>query len=552
MNMLMLIAAVTVFDFGPNGAGGYPEIEVTGVTAPAKVRVVYATHPDGLTDKGDFWHETRATYMGPDLWLPILPASTDRYDVFSVTSNGVYRSPLVQGLVRYAKWSLDAGKADVRQIRLVNRAVHSVETVLGSFACSDARLDAVWKASVRTCQLAAIPGRTTPLEVCGPRSSATLGPSYPYLSDGAKRDRLVWSGDLWWAQRNMYAAFAFDSPYMPGSIRMLGENQLPNGYVQACPYPESHAVAKADDYGPFASDEFACWFVPVVCDHYLYTGDEKTTREAYPRVVKLMDYLGAHQQAGGKLFEPRRETCKGAAGLVFGSRSLHHSAYMNILLWKTYRDAAALADVFGSKTEAGEWRTAAEILAGEIRRAFWDEKKGYFRQSLEEDAFAKEGNPLALAAHFVTEAEAERIVPALRRHSHGKFQAMAARGAFEYGYADRAMALIAEHNWYKVVEPEWKGLRLTSECMGLIRKGWGDEAHPDTAIAGLFTNYILGVEPVEPGYAAFRVRPKVPAGITWANGVVPTPKGFIKVAWTMKDGFPDVTVRAPVGCRQVE
>lgn len=32
--------------------------------------------------------------------------------------------------------------------------------------------------------------------------------------------------------------------------------------------------------------------------------------------------------------------------------------------------------------------------------------------------------------------------------------------------------------------------------------GWGDEAHPDTAIAGVFSNYLLGVEPF-----ASRLRP---------------------------------------------
>ena len=29
-----------------------------------------------------------------------------------------------------------------------------------------------------------------------------------YIADGVKRDRLVWSGDLWWAERNIFHAFA--------------------------------------------------------------------------------------------------------------------------------------------------------------------------------------------------------------------------------------------------------------------------------------------------------------------------------------------------------
>ena len=103
----------------------------------------------------------------------------------------------------------------------------------------------------------AIPARTSPLHLVTPVTNVVLGTTYAYLSDGAKRDRLVWSGDLWWAQYNMYAAFASDSPYMPGSLRMLAENQTPEGYVQACPYPESHGPLKDGDYGPFASERAA-------------------------------------------------------------------------------------------------------------------------------------------------------------------------------------------------------------------------------------------------------------------------------------------------------
>ncbi len=545
----LLTQGASTVDFGAEGVGGYPVVEVTGVKGPTRVRVCYATHPEGLKGKrGDFWHETRATYLGADVWLPIMPANTDRWDWFDVTSNGVYRAACAQGLVRYAKWMIDSGAgATVKSIGFDNAGIHSEEPVVGAFACSDATLDAVWRASVRTCALAAIPGRTEPIFVKGGRRQQTLGPSYAYLSDGAKRDRLVWSGDLWWAQRNMYVAFPPDSPFMPGSIRMLGENQTPEGYVQACPYPESHGPLQNGDWGPFGSDEFAAWFVPVVWDHYLHTGDAALAREAFPRVEKLIGYLVKHCRADGFL-EPRRETCKHAAGLTFGSTSLHHRTYMNILLWKTYVDAASLADVFGTADEARAWRARSAQLAAQIRATQWNAEKGHFIQSLEDRAWGAEANPLALATRFATPEEAARVIPQLRRHNHGKFQAMAMRGAFEYGEAPKAMALLNAHNWRKLFDPSWQGLHTVTECMGLPRRGWGDEAHPDTAIAGILTNYLLGVEPTAPGYARFRVKPQPAPGVTWAKGRVPTPRGFIEVEWKLENGRPVVKVNAPKGC----
>ena len=188
---------------------------------------------------------------------------------------------------------------------------------------------------------------------------------------------------------------------------------------------------------------------------------------------------------------------------------------------------------------------AAAQLSESIRAAFWNDKEGYFRLSVEDGRLGFEANALALSARFVTRNEAERIMPHLVRINHGKFQALAARGKFEYGATDAAIATIDAHGWRKVLDPDWKGMRLTSECMGLIRKGWGDEAHPDTAIAGLFTNYILGIEPAEPGFKTFTYRIPVTSRLSWASGRVPTPHGVIGASW-LKNGKGELVVHVDV------
>ncbi len=145
-------------------------------------------------------------------------------------------------------------------------------------------------------------------------------------------------------------------------------------------------------------------------------------------------------------------------------------------------------------------------------------------------------------------------MPHLVHIGHGKSQALAARGKFEYGATDAALAVIDAHGWRKVLDPDWKGMRLTSECMGLIRRGWGDEAHPDTAIAGLFTNYILGIEPAEPGFKTFTYRIPVTSRLSWASGRVPTPHGNIGASWLKNEkGEFAIHVDVPKGttCRLV-
>ncbi len=542
---------VAVVDFGPACEGGYPAFTASGIVGLPVVRLSYACHPGGLCDTGDFTHETRATYLGPEVDLPILPASTNRHDLFRVSAPGRYVASLQQGLVRYVRLTLDTPGTAVTLsgVELENRGTHATESVVGSFECSDAALAALWQMSVRTCQLAAIPARTAPVRVMTPDGERILGPHFAYLSDGAKRDRLVWSGDLWWAQRNLYVAWPSGSPYMPGSLRMLAENRTPEGYIQACPYPESHGPLASGDYGPFPSDEFAAWFAPVLRDHVLHTGDLALARELFPAVRDLVAYLRAHCRADG-LFEQRPETSKHASALDFGEASTYHRAYMDILLWKTYRDAADIAEWTGETATAVAWRTAASSLAATIRAVFWSAEKGRFLGALERDLYEGEANALALAVCFCTPTEAESIRHTIVRHSHGKFQALFARGLFEYGFADDALARIREHNWEAALDPAWEGPRLTSECMGLHARGWGDEAHPDTAIAGILTNYVLGVEPTAPGYAQYRVRPRPPVGVTGASGVVPTPWGRLHVSWTLgKDGTPLVVAREERGSR---
>ena len=369
----------------------------------------------------------------------------------------------------------------------------------------------------------------------------------PFVADGAKRDRLIWSGDLWWAERNIFYSFnPGDEPYMRGSVEMLAFNQTPEGYVQACPYAERSTPPGAGEWGPFPSDEFAAWFVPVLRDYFLYSGDAATVRRLYPNVAKLMEYLSAHTAEDGT-FVQRRETSKHACNLNLGDVS--HRSYMDILLWKCHVDAAALADVCGD--DVGNARHAAEAvrLAASIRRRFWNAKDGFFMLSDRNRSFGFEANALALATRFATRDEALSIAPRLKRTGHGKFQALAVRGMTEYGFTDRALAAIAAHNWFKLLDPAWKGARTTTECMGMTKRGWGDESHPDTAIAGILSAGVLGVTPLAPGYSRFEFRPHPCAGMSFASGKVPTPHGAVDASWRMEGSNLVAALTVPKGTK---
>ena len=364
-----------------------------------------------------------------------------------------------------------------------------------------------------------------------------------YVADGAKRDRLVWSGDLYFAQRSAYYAFARPT-YLRDSLKMLAFNQTPDGYVHASPYPERSTPPQMGDYGPFPSDEFAAWLVPVAWEHLRYTGDTATVRQVWPAVKRLLDYLESRIGPNG-LFVQRPETSKHAGNLNPGD--VRTRAYMNILLWGTYMDAALIARHLNLPREGDAWIRRADSLKVAIYKNLWSEEKGCFLEALETPKFGPEANALALSMSFVTREQALRIAPQFKKIGHGKFQSLASRGKFEYDFAQTGLLALFDHNWLKLLDDSWKGAWTTTECMGMITKGWGDESHPDTAIAGHFSAYLLGVKPWTPGYKKFTVHPHPTREVWWAKGVVPTPHGAIEAEWSLTNGAFRLAFNVPAG-----
>ena len=362
-----------------------------------------------------------------------------------------------------------------------------------------------------------------------------------FVADGAKRDRLIWSGDLYFGQRSAYYAFAKPT-YLRDSLKMLAFNQTPDGYVHASPYPERSVPPAAGDYGPFPSDEFAAWLVPVAWEHLLYTDDTATLRQIYPAIKKLLGYLTAHIGANG-LFVQRPETSKHAGNLGVGD--VRTRSYMNILLWGVFTDAARIAgrlDLAGDRAEAEE---KAAAIKQALYENLWDEAHGCFKDALETPGFGPEANALALSLGLVTQAQALRIVPHFSKIGHGKFQSLASRGQFEYGFAQSGLQTILDHNWLRLLDDGWKGASTVTECMTLLTSGWGDDSHPDAAIADHFSAYLLGVRPTAPGFATFSVKPQATREVRWAKGVVPTPHGPISAAWELTNSALKLALTVP-------
>lgn len=250
---------------------------------------------------------------------------------------------------------------------------------------------------------------------------------------------------------------------------------------------------------------------------------------------------------------------------------------VNALYVQVLRDAAELAELEGDGERAREWRDTAPRIAAGIDAEAWDAAKGAYRQSDVSPAnVPQDGNVFAVLHGVASPERAAQSLDYLRRELWTPYGSRTGTGTmpqlvgpfinyyealarFETGRDAEAWDLIDRvwgymHLEHKTIEgvreppatSAWEHIELDGRP---YRFADGSLAHPWSAGAtALLTNQVLGVRPVEPGYASWRVEPH-PGDLRWAEGRVPTPRGPIEVRWKQRRGGMRLYVSAPRGTR---
>jgi alpha-L-rhamnosidase len=119
-------------------------------------------------------------------------------------------------------------------------------------------------------------------------------------------------------------------------------------------------------------------------------------------------------------------------------------------------------------------------------------------------------------------------------------------GLFERGTGAQALALItapADRSWRHMLE---SGTTITWEAWDQKYKPNQDWNHAwGAAPANLLPRFLLGAQPLAPGWRRARIRP-IPGRLARAAGTIPTPRGPVQVAWTNEAVF-TLTLTVPPG-----
>lgn len=440
--------------------------------------------------------------------------------------------------LRYLQLTIRRCPRPLRVSRVALRETGYPVEVSGQFECSDPLLNRIWQAGVITLQRCMHDG---------------------YV-DCPSREQRQWM-DGYISARINYIVFG-DAQLAAQMLRQVEQSQQPDGLTM---------MAAPGDFARLGFTnvpEFCLYWIMMIDDFVLYTGDRGIVRELFPAVVRALRWferhlnpeelladlphwvfvdwaeldkhgqvtaLNAHFVAALRAAARLAEVCHYQhESTYFGALAARVSAAVNTLLWDQERQLYVDARQHGKRgRRTSQQANAAAIAYGVAPRERWqpmldsilDEDRLVLTRCSERERVTTafdEGRNIVLAQpffmHFVHRAlrlagRQERLVDNIRR---------------------RWVDLLAQGE--TTLRETWQRTPTTSLC----------HAWSGTPTFDLSTD-VLGVTPLAPGFDRLRIAPTV-ANLGWARGRYPTPHGLVEIDWHLDGARFQMEVRVPDGC----
>lgn len=383
---------------------------------------------------------------------------------------------------------------------------------LGSFRCSDERLNRIWQTGAYTVHLN----------------------MQDYLWDGIKRDRLVWVGDMHPETETIFAVFGADA-IVPASLDLVrDETPLPrwmNGI-----------------------SSYSMWWVLLHHAWHHYTGDVAYLQQQRTYLTGLLAQLAAC------VGPDNRETLPAYRFLDWPSSenkaAIH--AGLHSLLVMTLRAGAELCDVLDEPATRAKCLDSVEKLL----------------KHTPDPADSKQAAALMALAGLADAAGLNREVLAVDGpqqmstfYGYYVLQARAMAGDYQ-GAIDvirqywGAMLDLGATTFWEDFDLQWTQNagridELVPEGKKDIHGDFGNHCYVGfrhslchgwaSGPTAWLSEHVLGVRIAEPGGAVVRIEPHL-ADLDWAEGTFPTTKGVVKVRHEKKaDGTIETKIDAPQG-----
>lgn len=409
------------------------------------------------------------------------------------------------------------------------RNVHLVESTypvkpIGSFACSDLRLDKIWEISTRT------------LKLCM-EDTYTDCPLY---------EQTHWVGDA--RNESLFGYSVFGATDIGARcIRITGQS-LERYPIAGCQTPSSWDVilpAWSFLWG------ISSW------DYYWATGDEKVLREAWPAIIRNLKGAEKYVNKDG-LFSGPFWNLFDWAGIDQDQKTvLHNSMFMVGAIDAALRSA----DVLHDDSQTAWLRSLRQRLTAGLNK-LWDPRKRAYPDSVRGDSTISPSTCqhtgfLSILYDIVDPANLPYVQKSLIDPPKGMVRV---GSPFAMLYLYESLEKLGQEDEivrgiYRDYLPMLEaGATTVWESFSTGTTGSGgfptrSHCHAWSSAPSYFLpRIVLGIKPTSPGAATVQLSPRL-AGLSWARGTVATVRGPISVSWKLSGDALEVRCEAPSSVR---
>jgi len=343
------------------------------------------------------------------------------------------------------------------------------------------------------------------------------------------------------------------------NLIQVAQEQFANGLMPA------YAPLQTNDYMVIL-DSNLLW-VRSLHRYLLYSGDKQVVNDLLPTASKLLALLESYTNEDGLIDSPpfaywldhAKNDRRGANLNLNGHYIGALEDFAEILQW---------LNLEGSE----HYLAQAKKMRKAIQSKFWHQQQGLFVDALvfgkQSDQFSEHANAMALALNIATPEQAKKVADILLKEDELNYvsrdngmtmvtPAMSYflhKGLANYGYIDESFALfkrrfdkMLNENSQGTLWEEW-WLNGTGRSGVFVDNGrTRSSAQTESAFApALFAEYIIGVKPVTPGMATFKLFNRRHS-ITDVSADIPTPHGNVTIIWSTESNKKQLDLIIPDG-----
>lgn len=317
--------------------------------------------------------------------------------------------------------------------------------------------------------------------------------------------------------------------------------------------------------------EYSMLIPQMLMDYLLYSGDSITVKDWLPIIGKILAAYQKYANSAGLLTDlhlPKLghspawplvdwpsnfrddyddHTLLGSNDSESISGNVNTAA--NCFYYHALSGIAKLYTLLGLPEVGAHWKSQATLLKASIRTLTLDHTSHLFRDRVGSTHFAMHASVAALYTGIADSTEHDAIIALIRQKGLKCgvwFAHFVLRSLYRLGHDELAYALLTndtEYGWKQMLR---SGATTCLETWHPDQKWNTSFCHPwACAPIPLLIEELMGLQPTAPGWAQFRLRPKIPRSLAHASAKLFTPQGCIETAFTRNGPILDYHIHLP-------